>query len=180
MAQQLRIDVRLPQGHWAGDVTRQHPSATLRIEQHMPLSKGRGTARCWSNEDLCATVQAHDGIDACTDAEDGRFSVNISAGGGGFLRPLVDRGEFSVALYGDHADEGIPHALVGHLKGALPLGTPSIVAEFDDVASTFPVKLNGEVKISHPFTFVANVVLPGFEVLNPVVPRLRKVVHANT
>ena len=39
MAQQLRIDVRLPKGHWAGDVTRDHPSATLRIEQHMPLSK---------------------------------------------------------------------------------------------------------------------------------------------
>ena len=92
MAQQLRIDVRLPHGHWAGDVTRQHPSATLRIEQHMPLSKGRGTARCWSNEDLHATVLNHNGIDTCTDPEDGRFSVTISAGGGGFLRPLVDLG----------------------------------------------------------------------------------------
>ena len=92
MAQQLRIDVRLPQGHWAGDVTRDHPTATLRIEQHMPMSKGRGTARCWSNENLHETVQLHAGIDACTDPEDGRFSVNISAGGGGFLRPLVDLG----------------------------------------------------------------------------------------
>ncbi|MEC8398851.1 MAG: hypothetical protein VXZ34_04625, partial [Candidatus Thermoplasmatota archaeon] len=92
MAQQLRIDVRLPQGHWAGDVTRQHPSATLRIEQHMPLSKGRGTARCWSNETIHETVRRHEGIDVCTDPEDGRFSVNISAGGGGFLRPLVDLG----------------------------------------------------------------------------------------
>ena len=73
MAQQLRIDVRLPYGHWAGDVTREHPSATLRIEQHMPLSKGRGTARCWSNEDLHTTVRNHDGIDQCTDPEDGRF-----------------------------------------------------------------------------------------------------------
>ena len=92
MAQQLRIDVRLPQGHWAGDVTRNHPSATLRIEQHMPLSKGRGTARCWSNEDLHQTVRDHHGIDKCTNPEDGRFSVDISAGGGGFLRPLVDLG----------------------------------------------------------------------------------------
>jgi predicted DNA binding protein len=58
----------------------------------MPLSKGRGTARCWSNEDLHATVLNHAGIDQCTDTEDGRFSVNISAGGGGFLRPLVDLG----------------------------------------------------------------------------------------
>ena len=92
MAQQLRIDVRLPQGHWAGDVTRDHPSVTLRIEQHMPLSKGRGTARCWSNEDIHTTVREHAGIDKCTDPEDGRFSVDISAGGGGFLRPLVDLG----------------------------------------------------------------------------------------
>lgn len=92
MAQQLRIDVRLPEGHWAGDVTRSHPTATLRIEQHMPMSKGRGTARCWSSVSLHETVRSHDGIDACTEPEDGRFSVNISAGGGGFLRPLVDLG----------------------------------------------------------------------------------------
>ena len=73
MAQQLRIDVRLPQGHWAGDVTRDHPTAILRIEQHMPMSKGRGTARCWSNENLHETVRTHAGIDACTNPEDGRF-----------------------------------------------------------------------------------------------------------
>jgi len=58
----------------------------------MPLSKGRGTARCWSNEAIHATVLAHGGIDECSEPEDGRFSVNISAGGGGFLRPLVDLG----------------------------------------------------------------------------------------
>jgi hypothetical protein len=92
MAQQLRIDVRLPEGHWAGDVTRAHPSATLRIEQHMPMSRGRGTARCWSSEALDKTVAAHVGIDGCTSVQDGRFSVTISAGGGGFLRPLVDLG----------------------------------------------------------------------------------------
>jgi len=73
-------------------VTRSHPTATLRIEQHMPMSKGRGTARCWSNVSLHETVRAHEGIDTCTEPEDGRFSVNISAGGGGFLRPLVDLG----------------------------------------------------------------------------------------
>ncbi|MDA0925730.1 MAG: hypothetical protein O3C36_03715 [archaeon] len=92
MAQQLRLDVRLPEGHWAGDVTRTHPSATLRIEQHMPLSRGRGTARCWSSEGVHSTVTQHDGIDECIPLEDGRFSVTISAGGGGFLRPLVDLG----------------------------------------------------------------------------------------
>jgi predicted DNA binding protein len=92
MAQQLRIDVRLPEGHWAGDVTRAHPSATLRIEQHMPLTRGKGTARCWSSERLETTVEGHEGIEECTGMEDGRFSVTISAGGGGFLRPLVDLG----------------------------------------------------------------------------------------
>ncbi|MDA7492173.1 helix-turn-helix domain-containing protein [Candidatus Poseidonia sp.] len=92
MPQQLRIDVRLPDGHWAGDVTRANPLATLRIEQHMPLSRGRGTARCWSNEPLNATVESHAGIDDLTLLDEGHFNVNISAGGGGFLRPLVDLG----------------------------------------------------------------------------------------
>ncbi|MCH1537621.1 MAG: hypothetical protein DWC01_01320 [Candidatus Poseidoniales archaeon] len=92
MAQQLRIDVRLPEGHWAGDVTRIHPKATLRIEQHMPLGKGRGTARCWANVPLDETITQHDGIDRLTPLEDGYFNVDISAGGGGFLRPLIDLG----------------------------------------------------------------------------------------
>jgi predicted DNA binding protein len=58
----------------------------------MPLSRGRGTARCWSSEGVHSTVEQHDGIDECVPLEDGRFSVTISAGGGGFLRPLVDLG----------------------------------------------------------------------------------------
>tara|TARA_B110000444_G_scaffold261562_1_gene315425 strand:+ start:23132 stop:23755 length:624 start_codon:yes stop_codon:yes gene_type:complete len=92
MLQQIRIDVRLPEGHWAGDVTRAHPSATLRIEQHMPLSRGRGTARCWCDESLENNLVSHEGIDDYNSIEDGHFSVNISAGGGGFVRPLVDIG----------------------------------------------------------------------------------------
>jgi len=92
MPQQLRIDVRLPDGHWAGDVTRSNPSAVLRIEQHMPLGRGRGTARCWSDQPLHSTVHAHEGIDDLTPLDEGHFNVNISAGGGGFLRPLVDLG----------------------------------------------------------------------------------------
>ena len=92
MLQQIRIDVRLPEGHWAGDVTRAHPSATLRIEQHMPLSRGRGTARCWCDESLENNLVSHEGIDDYNGIEDGHFSVNISAGGGGFVRPLVDIG----------------------------------------------------------------------------------------
>ncbi len=92
MLQQIRIDVRLPEGHWAGDVTRAHPSATLRIEQHMPLSRGRGAARCWCDELLEQGLQSHEGIDEYLGMDDGHFSVNISAGGGGFVRPLVDIG----------------------------------------------------------------------------------------
>jgi len=38
---QVRLEVRLPEGHWSGDVTRANPSAILRIEKHMPLSRGK-------------------------------------------------------------------------------------------------------------------------------------------
>ncbi len=41
----VRIEVRLPDGHWAGDVTRGNPNDVLRIEETMPLGRGRGTAR---------------------------------------------------------------------------------------------------------------------------------------
>ena len=81
------VDVRLPQGHWAGDVTGGSSFCDAEVETPRPLSKGRGTARCWSNEDLHATVSDHAGGDKCAGAEDGRFSVDISAGGGGFLPP---------------------------------------------------------------------------------------------
>ncbi|GIR00347.1 MAG: hypothetical protein CM15mP9_0500 [Methanobacteriota archaeon] len=45
MVNQLRIEVRLPEGHWSGDVSRQRPEAVLRIEETMPLGRGRGTAK---------------------------------------------------------------------------------------------------------------------------------------
>ena len=92
MPQQIRIDVRIPEGHWAGDVSRSHPSAILRIEEHMPLSKGRGTARCWCDESVETTTEQHIGIDEVRVIGEGRFHVNITAGGGGFLRPMVDLG----------------------------------------------------------------------------------------
>ena len=52
MNQKLRIDVRLPEGHWSGDVSRQRPDTTLRIEETMPLAKGRGTAILSSDLDV--------------------------------------------------------------------------------------------------------------------------------
>lgn len=91
-AHQIRLEVRLPEGHWAGDVTRNHPSTILRIEEHMPLSRGRGTARIASTEDITATVMSHEGIEDFRVLDTNRFAVDISAGGGGFLKPLREVG----------------------------------------------------------------------------------------
>ena len=87
--QQVRIEVRLPEGHWAGDVTRSHPSAILRIEEHMPLMKGRGTAKASCSEDITRTVGEHTGIEEVRAFGSQQFAVDISAGGGGFLKPLL-------------------------------------------------------------------------------------------
>lgn len=88
----MRIEVRLPEGHWAGDVTRSHPSTILRIEEHMPLAKGRGTAKVTSTEDISTTVIAHNGIEDFRIIDSNRYSVVIAAKGGGFLRPMQDIG----------------------------------------------------------------------------------------
>jgi predicted DNA-binding protein YlxM (UPF0122 family) len=92
MAQQVRIEVRLPEGHWAGDVSRQNPSGILRIEEHMPLSRGRGMARCWSDFDMSSAIEEHAGVDARKSLSEQHFSVEIVAGGGGFLKPLRQAG----------------------------------------------------------------------------------------
>mgnify|MGYP006120311527 FL=1 len=90
--QQVRIEVRLPEGHWAGDVTRSHPSAVLRIDEHMPLQKGRGTAKASCSEDIVATVGNHSGIEEVRPFDKQQFTVDIIAGGGGFLKPLLKVG----------------------------------------------------------------------------------------
>ena len=90
--QQVRIEVRLPEGHWAGDVTRSHPSAILRIEEHMPLMKGRGTAKASCSEDITTTVGEHSGIEEVRALGSQQFAVDIIAGGGGFLKPLLKVG----------------------------------------------------------------------------------------
>ena len=90
--QQVRIEVRLPEGHWAGDVTRSHPSAVLRIEEHMPLQKGRGTARASCSEEIVETVSLHPGIEEVRSFGKQSFVVDIIAGGGGFLKPLLKVG----------------------------------------------------------------------------------------
>lgn len=90
--QQIRIEVRLPEGHWAGDVTRSHPSAVLRIDEHMPLQKGRGTAKASCSEDIAETVGLHHGIEEVRAFDKHQFAVDIIAGGGGFLKPLLKVG----------------------------------------------------------------------------------------
>lgn len=91
-AQQIRLEVRLPEGHWAGDVTRSHPSVVLRIEEHMPLHKGRGTARATCSEDISETVEKHQGVEEIRRFGKQSFVVDIIAGGGGFLKPLLKVG----------------------------------------------------------------------------------------
>ena len=87
---QMRIEVRLPNGHWAGDVSRSHPSSLLRIDEHMALTKGQGTGIISSTEDLSMTLVAHSGVADFEVVESNRYHVTINAGGGGFLKPLLE------------------------------------------------------------------------------------------
>jgi len=152
-AHRMRIEVRLPEGHWAGDVTRSHPSAILRIEEHMPLSKGRGTAKITSTEDISTTVMAHDGIEDFAIVDSNRYSVVIAATGGGFLRPMQDIGiiphtPFEVRdgwvdwifecprenirdMIAQFKDKGIPHRLISTRSVSSRLLTPRQREVFD-------------------------------------------------
>ena len=77
MVNQLRIEVRLPEGHWSGDVSRSRPEAILRIEETMPLGRGRGTARLSSSTDLISELENHPGVDEVRDLGDHRYEVDI-------------------------------------------------------------------------------------------------------
>jgi predicted DNA binding protein len=101
MSQHVRIQVRLPEGHWSGDVSRSLPSLVLRIEETMPLGKGRGTATLSASDDVELALEAHPGIDEVRSLGNQRFAVDIASGGGGFVRPLrivgvVPRSPFEV------------------------------------------------------------------------------------
>ena len=96
MAQSLQLEVRLPEGHWAGDLTRLFPQAMLRIEEHMALGKGRGSAtatiRCRDTSTVLANINSLDSIMNFITLEQSksgiRFRVEIAKGGGGFLKAL--------------------------------------------------------------------------------------------
>lgn len=96
--QHLFISIRLPEGHWAGDVSRANHNVLLRVEEHMALSKGRGSARGRASgygiqqfkEELCS----HSGVESVSffdeHSDSVEINITIKKGGGGFLRPLID------------------------------------------------------------------------------------------
>ena len=92
MVNQLRIEVRLPEGHWSGDVSRSRPEAVFRIEETMPLGRGRGTARLSSSADVMNELEAHLGVDEVRALGDNRYEVDIAPGGGGYIKPIREVG----------------------------------------------------------------------------------------
>ncbi len=88
MSQIVRIEVRLPKGHWAGEVTRNHPNLVLQIIETMPLGKGRGTAQIAAEQELLSDLENLSGIETVNLLGDDKASVTIASGGGGFIRPL--------------------------------------------------------------------------------------------
>ena len=88
MSQIVRIEVRLPDGHWAGEATRNHPNAVLQIIETMPLGRGRGTAQIAAEQELIADLANLSGIEKVNSLGDGKASVTIASGGGGFIKPL--------------------------------------------------------------------------------------------
>lgn len=92
MVNQIRIEVRLPEGHWSGDVSRSRPEAVLRIEETMPLGKGRGTARLSTSSNLISELESHAGVDEVRDLGSNRFEVDIAPGGGGYIKPIREVG----------------------------------------------------------------------------------------
>ena len=88
MSQIVRIEVRLPKGHWAGEVTRNHPNLVLQIIETMPLGKGRGTAQIAAEQELLSDLGNLSGIETVNLLGDDKASVTIASGGGGFIRPL--------------------------------------------------------------------------------------------
>ena len=88
MSEIIRIEIRLPDGHWAGDASRKSPSSTLEIVETMSLGKGRGTAQISTDSDLLKLIHTLPEIESVQILSDESASVQIASGGGGFIRPL--------------------------------------------------------------------------------------------
>ena len=88
MSEIIRIEIRLPDGHWAGDASRKSPLSILQIMETMPLGKGRGTAQISTDADLLDLIRTLPGIESVQNLDNESASVQIVSGGGGFIRPL--------------------------------------------------------------------------------------------
>ena len=92
MSKILRVEVYLPENHWAGVFTRENPNAVLQIIETMPLSKGRGTAQIATDESLLENLNRLSGIESVEYLGDNQAMVTIASGGGGFIRALRKAG----------------------------------------------------------------------------------------
>ena len=88
MSQIVRIEVRLPDGHWAGEATRNYPNTVLQIIETMPLGKGRGTAQIAAEQELISNLENLKGVENVNLLGKNKASVTIASGGGGFIKPL--------------------------------------------------------------------------------------------
>ena len=64
MSQIMRIEVNLPENHWAGIVTRNNPQSILQIIETMPLSRGRGTAQIICDKEIMAALSSTKGVES--------------------------------------------------------------------------------------------------------------------
>jgi predicted DNA binding protein len=95
--QHLLISIRLPNGHWAGDITRLYHHTAIRVDEHMPLPNGRGSAKCTiTGEEINETIESlrnHNGVEEIViyenDGDLAEVNVTIAKAGGGFLKPLM-------------------------------------------------------------------------------------------
>ena len=91
MSEIIKIEIRLPNGHWAGDSSRKCPSSNLQIVETMPLSKGRGTAQISTDSELLEILHTLPEIESINILNDEKATVFrrwvLRAGGAGVLDP---------------------------------------------------------------------------------------------
>ena len=88
MSQIMRIEVNLPENHWAGIVTRNNPQSILQIIETMPLSKGRGTAQIICDKSIMQALSSTKGVESLQILDKDRATVIIASGGGGFIKSM--------------------------------------------------------------------------------------------
>ena len=99
--QHLLISIRLPNGHWAGDITRERHDVTIRVDEHMPLPGGKGLSTVVASsqssvsniDEFLEYLNVHSSIDEVnvTDKKENsvEMTLKIARRGGGILKPLM-------------------------------------------------------------------------------------------